>query len=149
MVKANLVICLFVTACVPARLEPFLVGKGAMAINPPDLVRALDGAQDTAAKVSLGNWIAENFKASTPSSPAGYQVIFPIDCLGFYSPEYFDRLEPTFRYKVIGLKNHPIEGIGVPLIGIRENRHQSPVEKWYPPEGITRAVTAVAVHLCD
>lgn len=145
MVKANLGICLFVTACVPARLETVLAGKRANAIIPSDLSNALDGAQDAAAKRSLGNWIAENFKASPPSSPAGYQVNFAITGPGVYLPGYFDRLEPTFRYKVTGLKNHSIDGIGVPLTGIRENRHRGPVEKWYPPEGVTRAVTAVAV----
>ncbi len=41
--------------------------------------------------------------------------------------------------------DHRQAGIGVPLAGFRENRGREVVEMWYPPEGITRAVTAVAI----
>ncbi|MES2658578.1 MAG: alpha/beta hydrolase [Verrucomicrobiota bacterium] len=144
MVKSLLVLCLFLAACAPARLEKLSVRSSAVTV-PSDLVRAFDGAEDEAAKRSLGNWIAENFRKTPPPFPTGYQVKFASAGPGIFAADYFDRLEPASRYKVSGLKHHRVDGIGVPLVGIRENRGRSAVEKWYPPEGITRALTAVAV----
>ena len=34
-------------------------------------------------------------------------------------------------------------GVGVPLVALRENRGESSIEKFYPPEAITRPLTAV------
>lgn len=109
-----------------------------------DLARAFDGAQDEAAKRSLGNWISANFKSPASGSPAGYHVTFAPGGTKTFAADYFDSLAPVSRYQVHGLKDHRIEGIGVPLVGIRQNQGRAAVEKWYPPEGITRAVTAVA-----
>ncbi|MEO5913755.1 MAG: alpha/beta hydrolase [Luteolibacter sp.] len=142
--KAVIILCLFVAACAPARLEHLSVRHHSVTAAS-DLTRAFDGAQDDAAMRSLGNWVAENFKSVPPSSPAGYRVKFAAATPGVFAPGYFDRLEPASRYEVRGLKHHHVDGIGVPLVGIRENHGSSAVEKWYPPEGITRAVTAVAI----
>ncbi len=141
--KAILALCLLVSACAPARLVK--LPADSHTTSSTDLARALDGAQDPAAKRSLGNWIARNFKTNPPPSPTGYSVRFAEKGPGVFSPSYFDSLEPVSRYRVSGLKTHASEGAGVPLAGIRENRHLAPVEKWYPPEAITRPVTAVAI----
>lgn len=143
--KAVLVLCLFVTACVPARLEKHLAKDRDRHAIPADLARAFDGAEDEAAERSLGNWIEDNYRINPPPSPAGYQVRFARQGPGVFAPEYFNKLEPAARYKVTGLKDHRVDGIGVALAGTRENRGTLPVEKWYPPEVITRAVTAVAI----
>ncbi len=138
-------LCLIVTCCAPARLERLKTGSRIRSIAAPDLSRALEGAQDEAAKRSLGNWIAANFKNPQPHSPAGYRIRFSNQGPGVFGPEYFDRLEPVSHYKTIGLTHHRIDGTGIALLGIRENHQLEPVEKYYPPEAITRAVTAVAI----
>ena len=105
----------------------------------------MDGAEDEAAERALGGWIAKHSKNSSPPAPAGFRVSFARTGTGVFPPEYFDRLEPTAGYRVVGLKEHRINGAGVAMTGSRENRHTVPVEKYYPPEEITRAVTAVVV----
>ncbi|MES2920515.1 MAG: alpha/beta hydrolase [Verrucomicrobiota bacterium] len=141
--KAVLVLCLFVAACAPARL------KRLPARNPPivssDLARAFGGSTDEAATRSLGQWIGKNHGKGPSEALPGYNVSWHPGGPGIFAPQYFDRLEPASRYEVSGLEHHRAEGIGVPLVGFRENRGSEAVEKWYPPEGITRAVTAVAI----
>lgn len=108
-------------------------------------MRAFGGATDEAASRSLGKWIEQSQGSIPPVSPPGYHVTWHPGGPGIFAHGYFDRLEPASRYQVRGLKHHRADGIGVPLVGFRENRGRDPVEKWYPPEGITRAVTAVAI----
>jgi pimeloyl-ACP methyl ester carboxylesterase len=145
-VRAAPVLCLFLAACAPARLQQLdSATRWRQAAVSSDVVRALDGATDEAAAYSLGKWIARNHGAGRPESPPGYRVTWHPGGAGIFPPRYFDRLEPVSRYKVAGLTHHRVDGGGVPLAGIRENRGREPVEKWYPPEGITRAVTAVAI----
>ncbi|MCW1924513.1 alpha/beta hydrolase [Luteolibacter arcticus] len=135
---------LAVAACAPARLERISERpRRAAASTSNDLHRAFDGASDPAATRALGRWLE-----SAPGSESaidGYLIRFHPGGVGIFPRNYFDKLEPASRYEVTGLNHHRVEGIGVPLIGHRENRHLQPVEKWYPPEGITRTVTAVAV----
>lgn len=143
--KAALFLCLIVAACAPARLETLPARRFRQAVVPSDLARAFDGAQDEAAKRSLGNWIAANHRSPAPAVPSGYDVTFAPGGTATFAADYFDSLAPVSRYQVHGLKDHQVDGIGVPMVGIRDNRGRQPVEKWYPPEGITRAVTAVAI----
>lgn len=143
--KPLFVFCLFLTACAPARLERLSDRVSRSPFVSTDLARAFDGANDEAANRSLGKWIARNDSGSAPKSLPGYRITWHPGGPGIFSPDYFDRLEPATRYEVSGLKHHRIEGVGVALVGFRENRGRAAVEKWYPPEGITRAVTAVAI----
>lgn len=145
VMKSLLAFCLFLTACVPARLER-LSDRGSRSLFiSKDLARAFDGANDEAAARSLGKWIARNDTESSPQSLPGYRITWHLGGLGIFSPDYFDRIEPASRYEVRGLKHYRVDGRGVALVGFRENRGRVPIEKWYPPEGITRAVTAVAI----
>ena len=145
MLKAVVAICLFLAACAPARLQRVSVlGHHSPAVST-DLARAFGGATDVAANRSLGRWIEKNHDSAAPVSPPGFRVGFHPGGPGIFAPDYFDRLEPAEHYKVRGLNHHRTDGVGVPMIGFRENRGREPIEKWYPPEGITRAVTAVAV----
>ncbi|HEY5894931.1 MAG TPA: alpha/beta hydrolase [Chthoniobacterales bacterium] len=148
------VIGLVVSACTPARLArlPDLGSRPRVVMT--DLTRAFEGANDQAAMRSLGTWIGKvrrNGESAGPIS-VGSQANGPRFSVRFrpggpdtFAPEYFDRIEPAFRYTTEGLKHHREEGTGVPLVGFRENRNRNPIEKWYPPEGIVRAVTAVAI----
>jgi pimeloyl-ACP methyl ester carboxylesterase len=143
-----LVLSFAVTACVPAKLERLSEKVTRQESRSADLARAFDGANDEAAKRSLGRWIEQvhrERKFSGSIAEGGYLVRFDRKAQGIYDPAYFDRLEPADRYKVTGLKHHHTEGAGVPMTGHRTNQSSDPIEKWYPPEAITRAVTAVAI----
>lgn len=143
--KLLAVLCLSMASCVPARLERM----STLSISPhyglTDLARAFAGATDEVARRSLGGWIEKNHGLSQPVGPPGYHINYHSADCDVFAPDYFDRLEPADQYEVYGLKHHRIEGIGLPLVGFRKNTGRETVEKWYPPEGIARAVTAVAI----
>lgn len=142
------VLSLAVTSCVPARLERLSERITKSEATASDLARAFDGANDEAAKRSLGRWIEQRRREGHTGgaiTEGSHRVSFRHGGDGLYDPAYFDRLEPTDHYEVTGLEHHRTEGIGVPMTGYRENKGKEPVEKWYPPEAITRVITAVAV----
>jgi pimeloyl-ACP methyl ester carboxylesterase len=145
MLKVVLVLCLLLAACAPARLQRVSARGYQSPANTTDLARAFRGETDEAANRSLGRWIEKNHASTSPSPPPGFRVSFHPGGPGVFAPSYFDRLESVDRYRVQGLNHHLADGIGIPMVGFRENRGREPVEKWYPPEGITRAVTAVAI----
>lgn len=145
MVKSTLILCLILAACVPASLRQVPQRHTNSAILSTDLNRALSGATDDAAMLSLGKWIESNHNHTPIQSPPGFTVRFHPGDKGIFAPGYFDRLELSAQFDARGLTHHRQAGIGVPLAGFRENRGRELVEKWYPPEGITRAVTAVAI----
>jgi len=145
LANAAIFLCLLVVACAPARLRRTSERSSASAPASTDLTRAFQGADDAAAKRSLGLWVEKNHATFSRVEPTGFRVAFHPGGRGIFSPSYFDRLEPAELYDVRGLKHHHADGIGVPMIGFRENRGREAIETWYPPEGITRAVTAVAI----
>jgi pimeloyl-ACP methyl ester carboxylesterase len=145
MVKIILILCLILVACVPASLRQVPQVHTNPAIHSADLNRALSGATDNAAMRSLGQWIESNHDHTPIQSPPDFTVRFHPGAEGIFAPDYFNRLEFSGRFDPRGLTHHRQAGIGVPLAGFRENRGRELVEKWYPPEGITRAVTAVAI----
>ena len=64
-----------------------------------------------------------------------------------WSPEYFDRLQLAAELGLRGVEKRFIQpGVGAALVGIRKNQQAESIEKYYPPEGIVRPVTAV-LHL--
>ncbi len=59
------------------------------------------------------------------------------------SPNYFDGLKPSHRFRQKGLKErYTREGLGAPLVAHRENRGEYTAEQYKPPEGIFYPVTA-------
>ncbi|MEM9018142.1 MAG: hypothetical protein AAGC68_14095, partial [Verrucomicrobiota bacterium] len=60
-----------------------------------------------------------------------------------FLPGYFDELNPAADFRVRKLERHTKEGIGTPMRALRENTGRTPLEHHYPPEAITREVTAV------
>lgn len=113
-----------------------------------DLARAFDGVIDPAAMHALGRWVEAAHRDGATGRPvrAGNHLVhFHPGGPDIFAPGYFDALDPSDCYVVTGLVDHRILGAGVPMAGRRENKGRQPVEKWYPPEGITRAVTAVAI----
>lgn len=144
-ILATLLLCLAVAACAPARLERLSERTRISRTYPDDLARAFDGARDEAALRSLGRWIRQAPRGGTPVASGDHLVHFHPGGPGIFKPGYFDRIEVADDFKVTGLRHHRVEGIGLPLVGIRDNLGCEPVERWYPPEAITRAVTAVVV----
>lgn len=144
-ILATLLFCLAVAACAPARLERLSERTRISRTSPDDLARAFDGARDEAALRSLGRWIRQAPRDGSPAVSGDHVIRFHPGGPGIFAPQYFDRLEIAEHFKVAGLRQHRVEGIGLPLVGIRDNTGREPVEKWYPPEAITRAVTAVVV----
>lgn len=62
---------------------------------------------------------------------------------GSYPFTYFDYLSPAVDFKVKKIPHYQTEGHGAPLVALRENSKREPIESYYPPEAITRAITAV------
>ena len=142
---AALLFCLAVAACAPARLERFSERTRFSRSSPGDLARAFDGARDEAALRGLGRWIRQAPRDRTPVVSGDHVVRFHPGGPGIFAPGYFDRFEIADHFKVAGLRHQRVDGIGLPLVGIRDNTRREPIERWYPPEAITRAVTAVVV----
>jgi pimeloyl-ACP methyl ester carboxylesterase len=63
---------------------------------------------------------------------------------GCYPVDYFDSLKPADELGVARIPRYRREGVGAPLVALRENRKREPIERFYPPEAITRALTAHA-----
>lgn len=145
------ILSLAVAACVPAKLERLVEKRLAphtAADTDANLARAFDGANDPAAIRSLGRWIEEQHTRGATGGVAqvgGYRVRFHPGGEGIFATAYFDKLECADHFRVVGLKEHQCGGVGVAMTGHRENKHTLPVEQYYPPEAITRVVTAVAV----
>ncbi len=67
---------------------------------------------------------------------------------GVWDPAYFDELLRSDHLEIEGLdRRHRREGTGVPLVGLRERTDEDPAH--FPPEGITRPLTAVTLRSDD
>lgn len=82
-----------------------------------------------------------------PETPVGremrYRVKFRTGGRGRYVPSYFDEISPALDYSVKRIDHHQREGLGCPMKAFRENINRESIERYYPPEGITREVTVV------
>jgi pimeloyl-ACP methyl ester carboxylesterase len=80
--------------------------------------------------------------------PAGegpmYRVRMAAGTDGCYALNYFDALQPADELAVARIPRYRQDGVGAPLVALRENRQRDPIERFYPPEAITRALTAHA-----
>lgn len=116
--------------------------------------QAVDPSEREAAKAqALGRfverWKQEGLGSSGDLKAGGsqgiaYRIKFERGAGIDHNLEYFDEVHPTSDFKVLKLTHHVREGAGAPLMAVRENRHQSKIEQYYPPEVITRAITALA-----
>jgi len=151
-----------------------LLGLTACAIAPAGLKRQAPKAQDTELAALLRDAIAEPptptsrrslalfiecWKEERQSATEGEVVLTQPDGTServrvrFSHPshdgfplDYFDSIAPAEDYVVKNLPHYKREGVGSPLVAIRENLERDPIEKYYPPEAITSAVTAVVME---
>lgn len=77
------------------------------------------------------------------SSSDRFRVRFDDSGTSRYLPAYFDEISPADYYQVKRLEHHRRQGMGAPLLAVRENLGREAIERYYPPEAITRGITAV------
>lgn len=75
--------------------------------------------------------------------PNSFRITFSTGHGASHLPEYFDQLVPAHHVEVKKMERHTRSGIGGPLLALRENEEREPIETYFPPEAITRPVTAV------
>ena len=123
----------------------------------PDLhalmTRALETPASTDSANALGclveRWkkdslpTAYEIRPLTPDAPI-YHVTFDSTLLGSYRLDEFDEISPATAYEVGKIQHHLRKGVGTPMTALRENRHLTPLDDHFPPEAITRSVTAIA-----
>ncbi|NOY00485.1 MAG: alpha/beta hydrolase [Verrucomicrobia bacterium] len=62
---------------------------------------------------------------------------------GSFPLTYFDHVSPAVDFKLKKIPHYRRQGVGAPLVALRENTGREAIEVFYPPEAITRPVTAV------
>jgi pimeloyl-ACP methyl ester carboxylesterase len=72
-----------------------------------------------------------------------YKVQFSKPATGGFFPGYFDEISPARDFQVKKIPQYQREGFGAALVAMRQNTGREPIERFYPPEGISRVVTAV------
>jgi pimeloyl-ACP methyl ester carboxylesterase len=116
------------------------------------LSTALESPDDPASAHALAHfverWKQQGLPAqdTVPADGGGvaYRVRFAGTECGGYPLEYFDEISPAADFEVRKLKHHMRSGAGAPLTALRENRHRTQIENYFPPEVISRALTAIA-----
>ncbi len=141
-------------AASPARLVPATVSFSGKRNLHALLERALATPNEGDSALPLGRFVAA-WRTTRGESTGGlvedrrapggerFEVRFSTQGPGRYAPGYFDELAAADDFEIKGLARHRREGIGAPLVAVLENRLREPVEAHYPPEAITRPVTAV------
>ena len=154
---ASLFLLLFVSGCAIAPAKVRRVMKAMPGVDSHTLLaRALDDPDSVQGKLDLAHFI-EHWKLSglgqsgdvpPPKGESGitYRVTFPGMEQGADPIAYFDQIGAAADYEVKKLPHHVRDGVGAPLTALRENKHQQPVERYYPPEAITRPLTALATE---
>ena len=110
---------------------------------------ALDEPESSHATHSLAHFV-ERWHAQPGATTGGmvsigdrrYEVKFG-NGHSRYSLDYFDVISPAIDYEIKRLDHHRMDGVGAPLVALRENTGRAPIEDFYPPEAITRPLTAV------
>jgi pimeloyl-ACP methyl ester carboxylesterase len=117
------------------------------------LTEALKPDDEAAGKLALGRfverWKDENMGATGVLEACGgsritYRVTFDGESCANQTLAYFDEIRPAADFRIKKLKHHMRAGVGTPLMAVRENRNSEAIETYFPPEAITRALTAVA-----
>lgn len=116
------------------------------------IARSVENPDSAEASLALGEfvelWKKHGYRSGhafvSPSDGASYQVRFVNHASGDYGIDHFDELLPAGQFRIRKITHHQRAGVGTPLVAIRENRHREAIEGYYPPEAITRPLTAVA-----
>jgi len=90
----------------------------------------------------LSVWVRQRAQPSTPLCDGA--LAFDATGEGVYALDYFGALAAAEDFAVLELPRHRRVGVGVAMVGLRRNRQVDAVEQHFPPEAITRAVSALA-----
>ncbi len=140
----------------PATFER--VHQSVMAGEPPEanlqylIARSVENPDSAESALALGEfvelWKKHGYRSrhafASPSGGTNYQVRLVNHVSGEHGIDHFDELLPAGQFKIRRIAHHQRVGVGTPLVAIRENRHREAIEGYYPPEAITRPLTAVA-----
>lgn len=115
------------------------------------LATAVGNSSNAESALALGEfvelWKTRGYQSgrtfTSPDGGTNYRVRFASHSSGEYGIDYFDQLLPAAQYRIRKISHYQRAGVGAPLVAIRENRHQEAIERHYPPEAITRPLTAV------
>ncbi len=93
-------------------------------------------------------------KVSLPASgegetPREFTVRFAGGPMPCYPLTYFDEISPAVDYKIKRLPHFQRDGVGAPLAALRENKGREAIEEHFPPEAITRPLTALITKESD
>ncbi|MEL7086889.1 MAG: alpha/beta fold hydrolase [Planctomycetota bacterium] len=94
----------------------------------------------------LYNRAVAGYIRTAPPNREDDRVTFSDRAPVWADPAYFDRFTPAADLRIEGLREHHVQpGVGAALIGFRDNNADEdlPLQDYYPPEGITRPITAV------
>ena len=145
--------CLLLASCAtaPAGLKR-ITKKDSQELHA--LMATVIGSKDeTLANAALGRFVERwkeeclgNTGELKPDCDHGttYVIKFDGSSCTDQSLQYFDEIHPASDYETEKLTHHTRKGTGAPLMALRENHQQTPIEKYFPPEAITRPLTAVA-----
>jgi len=145
--RRTLLVCVILSACAVAPVKLRRIGGGersraeVAALCKTIVERNGSPAGDAALGELVHRWPSDEGRKV---SSGGCEVTFAEAAGGIYAVDYFDTLTPASAYSVTKLPHQRRAGVGVPMLGLRENRHREPIEEHYPPEAITRPVTALA-----
>lgn len=154
-------VMLTLSSClVPAKARRVIISPIKTLKDKPDpstydlLKKALKEAPDSEEGTrALAQFVKEWKKDEMPSrgivpdpgnNQPRYLVQFDETSPGIYALDYFDEVESAKAFKITRIKRHERPGIGAPLMALRENKQREKIEKYFPPEAITRPLTAVA-----
>jgi len=153
-------VCLFLGACArpPATVHRRIPHAFVIGIQDVHLYRllgqALQSEDPAAADQALGRFVerwnrrglGREYTLMPPETEGpAYHVRIADASTGCFAIDYFDRLEAVHELRVRRIRRHQRDGVGAPLVALRENRGRDPIERFYPPEAITRSVTAFAI----
>lgn len=148
-----LVLCLHSCSLVPAKLKR--VSTHDAWVEKQDLQNLLAIAlkdQETTSKHALahfvGKWKREGYgttgKLQMHPNEQAWTIRFESHSDKSSSIENFDKLYPAQDFEVKKIQHFKREGVGSPLVGFKANVHQEAIDRFYPPEGISRPLTAYA-----
>lgn len=147
------VACLLLAACATAPAGLKRIAKKDSQELHALIATAVNSKDEALANAALGRFV-ERWKQECmgysgelkPDCEPGTTYVIKFDEASCYdqSLQYFDEIHPASDYEIRKLAHHTRKGTGVPLMALRENHQQAEIERYFPPEAITRPLTAVA-----
>lgn len=108
--------------------------------DQPDYAKVIGGFVEMWSSLELGQ---SHLVRSSKEGAVTYRVSFANQRLGCFRPDYFEQILSAASLEVDKLPHYRKSGVGAPLVAVRENSARERIERFYPPEAITRPLTAI------